>query len=82
MSYPSGFQPLVTRAKALYNNVLSSEGDIIKGCHITRESFSKVLLSELLKAASKLDAINVLAKIEEVVEEVEKMDLRWTGLTM
>lgn len=86
MSFPSGFQPLLTRANAFYNSVLSSEGDIFKGCHITRESFSKVLLSELLKAASKLDglsisqvAVNILTKIEEVVEEVEKMDLRWTG---
>lgn len=49
---------------------------------ITRESFKKFLLVELLYAASKLRGshflsyVEVLIEAEEVVEEAEKMDVR------
>lgn len=43
------------KAKAFYNNVLSSEKDIFKGCKIVWIRFKEALLVGLLDATYKLE---------------------------
>lgn len=59
-------------AKTIYNNVLSFEGDIFKGCQIRQKYFKKVLLAEHLEAASKIEGMSVSQIKPEMLVEARK----------
>lgn len=66
-----GLHLLSSGAKAFYNSVLSFEVDTFENCYISRKSFKRILLSELLETASRLKGMPIsevtLERLLEVV---------------